>query len=272
MRFDAWSEPGSDTKPNEDWCGSTDSVAVLLDGVTSPAGLETGCVHGVPWFVEHLGRELLDVASGDPSVPLQGCLGSAIARIAALHEVSCDLAHKGTPSATVLVIRAHGEMLEYLVLSDSTLVLESEGQIRVITDSSLNLVAQEEREWVGKQPLGSPEHDEAVRALVTKQRSWRNVNGGYWLVAATPEASSQALTGAVPLRQLRRGALLSDGASCLVDRYECCTWKELLDLIDAGGARRVVDEVRKVENADKQGELWARYKASDDSTVLAFKT
>src|SRR6185436_13854196 len=138
MLFDAWSEPGSDTKPNEDWYCSTDSVAVLLDGVTSPPGLETGCLHGVPWFVEHLGRELLDVASSDPSVPLQACLGAAIARIAALHEVSCDLAHKGTPSAIVLVIRAHGGMLEYLVLSDSTLVLESEGQIHVITDSSLN--------------------------------------------------------------------------------------------------------------------------------------
>jgi hypothetical protein len=162
-------------------------------------------------------------------------------------------------------------MLEYLVLSDSTLVLESEDQICVISDASLNLVAQQEREWVGKQPLGSPEHDEAVRALVTEQRNWRNVAGGYWLAAATPEASSQAITGAVALHQLRGGALLSDGAACLVDKYGGCTWKGLLDLIDAGGARRVVDEVRKFENADKQGERWSRYKASDDSTVLAFK-
>ena len=50
---------GSIGRPNEDWVGATPTAAVVLDGLTAPRDLDSGCTHGVPWYVGRLGSALL---------------------------------------------------------------------------------------------------------------------------------------------------------------------------------------------------------------------
>ena len=49
MQVAAASEPGSPDKPNEDGIVVTADMAAILDGAT--VRTDTGCIHGVPWFV-----------------------------------------------------------------------------------------------------------------------------------------------------------------------------------------------------------------------------
>jgi hypothetical protein len=92
--------------------------------------------------------------------------------------------------------------------------------------------------------------------------------GGYWVAAADPEAASQAVTGTLPGKALRRAVLLSDGASRLVDLFGLATWEELVELLDESGPEELLRQVRAAEAVDPEGRQWPRTKRSDDATAV----
>lgn len=148
---------------------------MVLDGVTAPADLGTGCVHGVAWFVDQLGAALLRYGgSGSLSEALQ----AAICAVCEAHP-KCDVAHPGMPSATMVMCRWGADSVDWLVLSDRTLVVElADGDIAVVRGDSLNKVAVAERAATSRRPLGSAAHADAVQAMIVEQRAWRNCEGG----------------------------------------------------------------------------------------------
>jgi hypothetical protein len=94
--------PGTPDRSNDDFVAATTDAAVLLDGVGTPAGSASGCLHGVAWFVRQLGTALLTRLTSTDKAHLASCLAEAIAHVRALHQGTCDVSHPGTPSATVL--------------------------------------------------------------------------------------------------------------------------------------------------------------------------
>src|SRR5579859_5224035 len=111
--------PGDPARANEDWAGVLGNSAVLLDGSGLPGDLPTGCVHGVPWYVRHLGTRLLSrMVTDPPGAALTDQLADAIGWLTAQHAHTCDVAAPGTPSAVLAAVRAEGDHLEYLVLGD----------------------------------------------------------------------------------------------------------------------------------------------------------
>lgn len=200
----------------EDWVAGTPTLAVVLDGL-STAGLDTGCRHGVPWYVTHLGSQLV-AALADPDTSLTEGLAGALERVAALHP-ECDLSNPGTPSATVAILRERPGFLDHLVLTDSPVVLEGAEGFTVHTDLRVDGVLPEVRAEVERYETHTAEHREALRRLVTEQRQTRNTPTGYWVAASDTEAAAHALVGSTPTEDVRAGAVLSDGASRLVTEY-----------------------------------------------------
>lgn len=147
---------GSVGQPNEDWVGATPTAVVLLDGLTAPHDLDSGCNHGVPWYVGRLGSALL-ARMADGTVGLKSCLASAIKDVATLHDDTCDLTNPGTPQSTVAAVRVQDSELEWLVLADSVIVLDLGGELRVISDDRVEGAAQAQRDEV----LRSRRHDRA---------------------------------------------------------------------------------------------------------------
>jgi hypothetical protein len=98
-------------------------LAVVLDGLSAPDGTGTGCRHGTPWFVSQLGPRVLALAA-DPARSLVDALAEAIQQVASLHP-GCDLKHPGTPSATMVLLRAREEGADYLALADAVLLLDT---------------------------------------------------------------------------------------------------------------------------------------------------
>jgi hypothetical protein len=228
--------------------------------------MDSGCIHGVPWYVAQLGAHLLQAASHE-NQQLPDCLAAAIEAVAALHLGTCDLTHPGTPSSTVIIVRARTSAVEHLVLSDSTLILETATGPVVVTDKTLKSIAVDQWRAVTQTAVGTAQHASAVQALVTEQRKWRNVPGGYWLAASNPQAADHAVTG---ITQAQGGMLLSDGAACLVDTYHRYTWPALIERQHRIGAASIIQEIRDIEQGDPEGQQWARFKSSDDATILAW--
>ncbi|MER8224720.1 protein phosphatase 2C domain-containing protein [Streptomyces sp. NPDC094143] len=257
MRTELASEPGDADRPNEDFAavglpasGQGGSL-VVLDGVTPPkAG--TGCLHSVPWFTARLGGALTELTVSLPDVPLVEALSRAIARTAEAHASTCDLSHPRTPQATVVVARWDPDAVEYLVLSDSALLLESpDGLVTPVLDDRLALL-----------PRSALATDAVVDATL------RNKEGGFFTAAADPSVAGLAVAGTLPRREVRALAALTDGATRWVERFGEGDWADCFQVVRKEGPQALVDRVRTLERADSAATSLGRSKRHDDATVV----
>jgi hypothetical protein len=259
MRTDLLSVPGVPDHANEDFAAvSPLGAAVVLDGVTPPPDGQTGCVHTVTWFVQQLGPALLDRAATRRDQSLADCLAAAIAQTAALHEGTCDLTHRRTPQATVVALRWDDDRIEYLVLSDSVLLLDVGGAVAPVLDSRLD-------EVTGRPELRAirytPEYFGVLESL-------RNAEDGFFTAAADPEVAKRAVAGHRPRAEVRAAAAMSDGATRWTEVFGFGDWAALFAQIASAGAARVVDEVRAAEIADPERKAFPRGKSHDDASIV----
>ncbi|MFI7499591.1 integrase [Streptomyces sp. NPDC049687] len=258
-------EPG---RGNEDFAAAAPGAAVLLDGA-SVAGAQTGCKHGVAWFSTTLGGLLLSTIAAQPARPLSECLADSIRVVRSLHEDTCNLTYRASPTSTVVAARVNAGALEYLVLGDSTLLLaDPDGKTTAVTDRRLDEVGKRLRAPVDVLPTGSPEHTVALAEYRDALTGLRNRPGGFWIAGPDPQAAEHALTGSVPLDSLTSVTLLSDGATRLVDSFELATWPDMLAILGESGPDELIRRVREVEAGDLDGRRWPRGKARDDATAL----
>ncbi|WP_067137498.1 protein phosphatase 2C domain-containing protein [Microtetraspora malaysiensis] len=268
MRVTFATEPASPDRLNEDFIAATPDAVVLLDGAGTPAGSESGCSHGVAWYARTLGSTLIASLTQSAGT-LTEILAEGIKATTSLHDFTCDVNHPGSPSATVVMLRRTGEVLDFLVLADSVLVLDVIGtdDPMVITDERESQVGKRYRTSMDALDSGTPHHTAALRTYVEAMRAHRNRDGGFWVASSDPLAAEQALTGTLPADQIRAAALLSDGASRLVDRFGLATWRQALDILAQGGPAELVRRVRDAERSDLNGKRWPRGKTFDDATA-----
>ncbi|MEV0329094.1 hypothetical protein AB0H63_21995 [Micromonospora echinospora] len=238
---------------------------VVLDGAT--ARTDTGCRHGVSWYAAKLGS-VIGTLAADLETPLMEALRDAIAQVAEMHR-ECDLAHPGTPSAAVSILRVNGSLWEYLVLGDISLVIDRPtGGPTVVTDTRVDSTARSERDEADRHLIGSPEKQAALLRMKHAELAARNQPGGFWVATAVPSAADHAIVGSVPVDEVRRLAVLTDGAARIVDLFGALDWSGALDSLSAHGPAELIRQVRTLEGADPQGARWPRNKRSDDATVV----
>ncbi|MFE5295210.1 protein phosphatase 2C domain-containing protein [Streptomyces sp. NPDC056632] len=251
---------------NEDFVFSSPSAVVVLDGAGMAPGMESGCRHGVAWYVEQLGTRLHAEAAQE-GTSLTDCLAQAIEATADVHRDTCAVDDPLSPSATVAVARVRGDLFEWLALGDCTVVTEKGGVVTAITDDRLARVAPRAREALVEAAPGSEERRRAHQALVTEERGRRNTPSGYWVAAADPAAAHQALTGMENAASIQRAALLTDGAARLVTTFHETDWRGFLDLLTRSGPDHAIREVREAEQSDPDLSRWPRSKQHDDATI-----
>ncbi len=259
---------GAADRPNEDWVAATPDTVVVLDGVTAPRVSRPGCRHPVTWFVGALGASLLWELRGGGSI--SGALAEAIGRVNTLHP-ECDLASPGVPAAAVAVLRQHDGWFEHLVLADVTVAVETAGEVRAVSDHRVDEAAPAELEATRAEAIGTPEHAAAVARMSVAQLERRNVPGGYWVASTDPRAGEHALTGETLASEVRRAAVLTDGASRAVDTFGAMDWPGVLDYLDEHGPAGLIRAVRLLEGSDPGGRAWPRFKRSDDATVALIR-
>jgi hypothetical protein len=251
--------------PNEDGLVVTTKIVAVLDGAT--VRTDTGCIHGVAWFVENLAAGLAKCTD----LPLGGRLARTITETANAHQETCDLQHPATPSAALAVVQAHRGSLQYLILGDVTLAMETDDGLRIVSDNRVDATASAEREAADALPANSPEKTAALVRMKHAELAARNVPGGFWVAAADPSVVSQALTGEVPLKTVHRAVLLTDGAARAVIPFRIYDWPDLLSAVTTFGPAELIKRVRQAEGADPTGLRQPRNKIHDDATVAVVK-
>jgi hypothetical protein len=248
----AATSPGG-SGPNEDWYACLPDAVVVLDGVTVKPGMDQGCVHGTPWYVSQLGTAI--VRRMTPGRPLTVAVASAIAEVAAMHCGTCDLRTVGAPSAALAVVRLGRDAVEWLVLADVSVAIETSG-IEVVSDNRVDASVA---------GLGAATPDLAARISAARAQH-RNRPGGYWVAADDSDAAHHALTGSAPLSAVRRVMVATDGAARLADLFGR-SWDYVLD----AGPEAVIREVRVMEGADPDAVTWPRIKYADDATAVEWR-
>ncbi|WP_330173643.1 protein phosphatase 2C domain-containing protein [Streptomyces sp. NBC_01498] len=256
MRIDIATAPGSHPRPNEDWTAvaapsaGSGGTLIALDGVTPPPDGD-GCAHGVPWFTARLGGALTELSASRRELSLADALAESIRRTADAHRDTCDLSHPRTPQATVVMVRWDADTVEHLVLSDSTLLLESpDGEVRAVVDDRLDRVPRE------------------VRRRAAATDALRNAKGGFFTAAVDPGVAAKAVTGRTPAADVRAVVALTDGAARWVEVFREGDWADCLALVRKSGPQELIDRVRAAESADPDGAAFRRGKPYDDATVV----
>ena len=139
------------------------------------------------------------------------------------------------------MVRQAGTDLEYLVLADSVLLLQTQDETIAITDDREAQVGRQHRSAMDALPSGSPEHVAAHRAYIETLRGYRNRVGGFWVASVDPAVATEAIVGLQPTEGLQSVLLLSDGASRLVDRFDLTTWPGLVELVGLERPDAVID-------------------------------
>jgi len=234
---------------NEDAVFHIGDLVGVLDGVTQAEGVDTGCAHGTAWYVQQLVASLCTHYTDHPTQPLSGLLRHAITSVCAAHS-ECDLTKPSTPAATVCLVRTGPTATDYLVLCDTTLVIEADGDVTAITDSRFRDVISMLRSSPAE--LSTAEAVDRNRGYTAGKWDHINKSGGYWIAAANPEAAQQAITGSLPMSgpsRPQRIAMLTDGAACAVESLGIMTWSTLLKVLTEDGAVELIRRVRAAELA-----------------------
>jgi hypothetical protein len=235
-------------EPNEDYVVAGPGWALVLDGATPVPDVDSGCVHTVTWLVRNLAAALAARLAREPDCHLPDLLAEAIKGTCEAHAGSCDLTNPDSPSATLTMLRRRGGELDWLVLADSPLLLDVDGEVEVVVDDRVaNLPAYT---------------IEAVRAA-------RNDPDGFWVAGTCPEAAYEAITGSMPAAKVRRAGLFTDGASRLVERFGRTDWRGLLDGLEDTGPTELIRRTRAVEAIElAAGRTGHRGKPHDDATAV----
>lgn len=269
MQISFATNAGRADRPNEDFVGAVPGAVVLLDGAGIP-GAESLCFHGVAWYTHRLGGRLLGHLSRNDGADLTEILAAAIGEIAAEHGDTCDIADVSSPQATVAMVRASRGRLDWLLLADSFLVLDqAHAGPQVLSDERERIARRDCSAPLGGVVRGTPEYDRVRASCVTALRARRNQPGGYWIAKDDPRAAQEAVTGCRSPAELNAVALLSNGASRIVDPYGLTDWPGVLDLLRVGEPAGVIARVRQAEAQAGGG---PDAPTPDDATVAYWPT
>lgn len=244
------STPG---QPNEDYATVGPDWGIVLDGATAPQGIESGCIHDVPWLVRQLAGNLAHRLTTGAS-PLPELLAEAIAATCRAHESTCDLDNPSSPSSTVACWRLCGDRIEYLSLADTSIVVDRGVEVDHIVDDRTDHLT-----------------DYSPQAV----RTARNTPGtterpSFWVASTKPEAARHAIFGSIPAAEVQRIVLVSDGGARWVDRFRLGNWDDFLDTLVWHGPSKVIRDVRAAELAETEIERAGRRgKKHDDATIVA---
>jgi hypothetical protein len=247
ITMDSQATPG---RPNDDYAVLGLDWVVVLDGATALRPNDNGCIHDVPWVVHNLAGHLSRTLTISLDVPLADALAESITLTRTAHEATCDLSNPDSPSATVTILRRGEDLLDYLVLGDSPLLLSRGGEVEVIVDDRMANLA-----------------DYSYEAVIAAQ----NTPGGYYVASTLPEAAYESIRDSTVAATVEAAALLTDGASRLADIFKRLSWNDLFRVLSTEGPSRVIERTRQAELDGVDVDDGRTRKRHDDATAVLIR-
>lgn len=263
---------------NEDMIGILGThTAWVLDGADDPLADEDECPHGARWYVRALHEALAQSLSENQST-LSFSLQVAIQRARDLHEAECKNPSHRKPSATVCILRCGPDSIDYLVLGDASILLESSDAVIHVTDRRLHRIGQDVRHTIHDRlqhghGYDDPLRPKLLRELLLREQRARNTTAGYSIAAYEPATAFDSVIETLPLntseQAIDRAALLTDGAERAFSLFGLYSdWRHFMKVAFEEGPAECIKGIRKAEQLDRLGEHYPRTKYSDDASIV----
>lgn len=263
--------PGDPAKQNEDAFGGSACAAVVLDGATM---LGEGLMPGpsdAAWIAQFGARRLIaHLKDEEPKKALRLAMGDAEKSFHALRRRAPEEQWQ-VPCASMMLAAEHEKGLEFLYLGDCGALVEQGDGLKVIGET-LDKRAEEsaraaqiakEKKLASASGLSRPEFLSHLRA----RRNHFN-SGKTWLFSPDKRAAAHAGRRIVAVEKGAHLLLASDGFLALASDYGAYDMMGLLKAAKSKGLAAMGRELRAIEAADPDGNTFARFKKSDDSTAL----
>lgn len=214
MRIVTAVEPKPGRTWSEDIVGHEGEYYWLFDGATPPSMDRDSRL--TLRFLASISGHMTRGAFVSPGASPQELLKSAIAGVTSDFPEVPHNAYFPHATAVVCRLRAASQRLDYTVLGDSYVVVETGAGRTVVTDARLSAVAVEKRNLLRKlrrqgAPESSGEYRTARDALIADERKAKNREGGFWVASREPTAVEHALSGSIELRGSGVVMAASDG-------------------------------------------------------------
>lgn len=174
-----------DASASQDRIFTTPTTVIVLDGASAFVPVRVS----PSTYVDTLGGFLIGGLAADPWIPLTDLLAQAITGTAS----ALGLSPGTSPSSTVAIAREDGNGLDLLVLGDSQIATPH----GIFIDDRIARFAQAQRTEYRDRLAAGHGYDETHRKLLSRlqdeQVRHRNVDGGYWIAEAVPEAAHRAI-------------------------------------------------------------------------------
>ncbi|TDV46914.1 SpoIIE family protein phosphatase [Actinophytocola oryzae] len=250
-------------RPSEDVVVVLPNAVVLLDGATS---LDPSLPSG-GWYASRLAGELAGRLAGYPDTDLADLLAGAIKSVARDN----GLVPGRSPSSTVALLRWTDTVVEGLVLADSPIVAFTREGPSLLADTRIERLPRGSgyRDQLRSGGGYGERHVIALRQAGQTTARRRNVEGGFWVAEADPDAAHQAERTTWPRDTVTTVLMATDGVTCGIDPYGVfADWQALRDLATTSGPESVLDQVRAAELDDPAGTRWPRPKPHDDQALV----
>lgn len=274
-------EAGSadNTKPNDDWIGHDDRVAVVADGATglSDERLVNEMDSDAQWIARTGVEHFLSGRADDPVRELVREINDHALMHVSNGSGTVSAPRYAWPTASFIMARLQSELLEISGLGDCVAYVEmSDGFIERFSAMPHN---REIERNSAKADIGTGDgNQEIIRSasVLEKLRVKRNLSNtprsGVWTLGLVPEAADQVFTAALPLSDIKNVLLMSDGFSAAVESYDLYDPGGFIAAIKSKGMGDVMAEIRRIERlVDPSAIQYPRYKQSDDSSAILFE-
>ena len=264
---------------NEDCVGGEAALAWVIDAATDVIEEPlVGTASDAAWFAVALNAALCRHARNPPA---------DLARLPAL--VVPELADEFDraarrkpkqryehPSAAGLVVREGDRGLDYVSVGDWTLLLEaSSGFVRIGTeaaDAGDAFIADAIRRYQEREAMPTAENAHShIWPKIRARRAQMNEPKGYGVWSITPPPAHYVRAGTVQLVQGGTALLATDGLFRLVDVFARYSEQKMFQLALSSGLGALIEELRRLEAADRDNIRYPRAKTWDDATGLLLR-
>ena len=176
------------------------------------------------------------------------------------------------PSCACSLVKFYEDKIEYLILGDCTLFVNSKGRVETFKDDAISKLDKKVYDYMAKlensKNMTYNERKAKVMHIIIENRLKKNTIGGYWSLEFSKEAIDNCVSGFIDIKDNTKIMMTSDGFSCVYDRYGIFSKEEIINLANTEGIDYIYKKVREFEKSDDNGVEYPRFKVHDDSSCV----
>lgn len=280
--IDTISDPGKDSRPNEDRLGYNRHAAFVIDGATGLGDRQfmDGFGSDAAWIAEFAALRFAERLDGgaDPKAVLREVSEEARDTFMAM---AGEQPRYAWPLCSLTALQTTSTVFRWFGLGDSCMyILHDNGQSDFVIpipgayEWEQHRAAEHIARLGGIGAAGVANDDPQTLEDLRRGRALQNTpSGSTWTFGVVPEAADHLALVDVPVYGGGATALLcSDGLADLVALYKLYDPATLIQRAATAGLKSLVSELRHMEReVDPDGLKYPRYKQSDDTTAILLR-